>query len=56
MIEYPQRKQKPDHTHIFIGVNHIIKEKLMKDKIKNIIDIDKLKLVNIVLESINTHQ
>ena len=41
---------------MFVGVAHIIREKTMKEKIENMMEIDKLKLVNTRLGNMSVNQ
>ena len=41
---------------MFVGVTHIIKENPMKENIKNMTEIDKLKLVNTILGNMSANQ
>ena len=52
----PQKKSKPEQAHMFVGVTDIISENEMKGKIKTMTEIDKLKLVNMILININANQ
>ena len=52
----PQKESKPEQAHMFFGVTDIISESNMKEKIEAMLEIDILKLINLILKNINTNQ
>ena len=52
----PQKKSKSEQAYMFVGITDIIRENDMKEKIKIMTEIDKLKLVNMILKNISANQ
>ena len=53
---YPQKKSKPEQAYMFVGITDNISENKMKGKIEVMTEIDKLKLVIIILKNISVNQ
>ena len=54
--ECPQKKSKPEQAYMFVGLIDIISKRDMKEKIKIMTEIDKLKLINMILKNISANQ
>ena len=52
----PQKKSKPEQAYIFVGMTDIIKENDIEEKINIITEIDKLKLINMIINHISANQ
>ena len=51
----PQKKLKPEQAYMFVGITDIIRQNNMKEKIKAMMKIDKIKLVNMILKNISAN-
>ena len=55
-IDCPQKKQNLEQAHMFVGVIRVIREKTIREKIEDMMEINKPRLVSTILGNMNTNQ